>query len=129
MQLSNLDTEVLGRNFIYYKVIDSTQKQLWKISKDAPNGTLIMADIQTNGVGTHGRTWYTDEEKNIAISFLLKPNCNICELEGLTMQIAQIIVDIFKNNYNVNLQIKHPNDIVFGNKKIGGILTETKVKR
>lgn len=38
-----------------------------------------------------------------------------------------MIVDIFKEKYNVQLSIKHPNDIVFNGKKIGGILTQSKV--
>lgn len=38
-----------------------------------------------------------------------------------------MIVDIFREKYNVQLSIKHPNDIVFNEKKIGGILTQSKV--
>ena len=41
--------------------------------------------------------------------------------------MAQIILDIFKELYQVNLQIKLPNDIFYNGKKVGGILSETKV--
>ncbi len=44
----------------------------------------------------------------------------------MTIQIAEIIVNIFKKLYDINLEIKTPNDIVFNGKKLGGILTETK---
>ena len=129
MLLKNLKTNFLGKNAIYYKQIDSTQKQIWKLleNNDIPNGTLIMADIQTNGIGTHDRVWYTDEENNIAFSFFIKMNCNIKGLDGITIKIAQIIQDLFKNLYHIELQIKEPNDIVYRGKKIGGILTQTKV--
>lgn len=46
-----LKTNILGRNFVYYENIDSTQTEALRIiEKDcAVNGTLILADIQTNG--------------------------------------------------------------------------------
>lgn len=129
MLLKNLKTNFLGKNAIYYEKIDSTQNQIWKLleNKNTPNGTLVMANIQTNGKGTHDRIWYTDEENNIAFSFFIKMNCNIKKIEGITIKIAQIIVDLFKNLYKIELQIKAPNDIVYNGKKLGGILTQTKV--
>ncbi len=129
MQLKRLKTNFLGKNAIYYKQIDSTQKQIWKLleNKNTPNGTLVMADIQTNGMGTHDRVWYTDEENNIAFSFFIKMNSNIKQIDGITIKIAQIVLDIFKNIYHIELQIKEPNDIVYNGKKLGGILTQTKV--
>lgn len=49
-------------------------------------------------------------------------------MEGITIEIAEVILDVFKRVYNINLKIKKPNDIVFNNKKIGGILTQTKLQ-
>ena len=86
-----------------------------------------MADIQLQGKGTHGRVWHTDEANNIAFSFFLKLHCDIQKLHGITIEIAKIIVKIFKEQYGIDVFIKEPNDIVIQNKKIGGILTETKV--
>lgn len=129
MRLKDLKTNFLGRNNIYYKQIDSTQSEIWRLieNKSVPNGTLVYADIQTEGKGTHGRIWYTDETGNIAFSFFVQMNCKIKKLQGLTVEIARIIIDILKEQYNISLEIKTPNDIVFNGKKIGGILTETKV--
>ena len=86
-----------------------------------------MADIQTKGKGTHGRIWHTDETENIAFSLYIKTDCNIKNVEGITIAIAEILVRIFKQKYNIQLDIKKPNDIMFNNKKLGGILTESKV--
>ena len=129
MQLKKLKTKFLGRNSIYYKEIDSTQSEIWRLiqSKTAPNGTLVFADIQTKGKGTHGRIWHTDEKGDIAFSFLIQMDCNVKKLEGITIEIAKIIIDILEKQYQIKLEIKEPNDIVYKNKKIGGILTETKV--
>lgn len=129
MQLKNLTTNFLGRNAIYYKQIDSTQKEIWRLieNEQVPNGTLIIADIQTNGIGTHGRIWHTDEENNVAFSFVVRMDCNINKIDGITIKIAQIIQEIFKEQYEIELQIKEPNDIIYKGKKLGGILTQTKI--
>lgn len=131
MKLKNLKTNFLGRNVIYYKKIDSTQKEIYRrIDKNnIKNGTVIFADIQTDAIGTHGRKWHTDEKNNIAFSIYVELNCNINKLEGLTIEIAKIIITILKHNYGVELQVKEPNDIYYNNKKIGGILTETKTNK
>ena len=129
MQFKNLKTNFLGKTNYYYETIDSTQDEIWKLieNKSIKNGTLIIADVQTKGRGTHGRKWYTDEKNNIAFSFFIEMNCNVNQLNGLTKKIAEIIINVFENKYGVRLEIKEPNDIYFNGKKIGGILTETKI--
>ncbi len=116
------------KQYFYHK-IDSTQLEIWRRieANKIDNKTVVIADIQTNGKGTHGRKWHTDEVNNIAFSFFRQINCEIDKLDGLTTEMAQIILDIFKELYQVNLQIKLPNDIFYNGKKVGGILSETKV--
>ena len=129
MKLTNLKTKILGQKFKFYNKIDSTQKEILRLIEKSliENGSLIMADIQTAGIGTHGKKWYTDKKENIAFSFYLKIDCNIKALEGLTIEIAEIIVNIFKENYNIELNVKEPNDIIYNGKKIGGLLTQSKI--
>lgn len=113
----------------FYRKIDSTQLEIWRRieANKIDNKTIVIADIQTNGKGTHGRKWHTDEVNNIAFSFFRQINCEIDKLDGLTTEMAQIILDIFKEIYQIELQIKLPNDIFYNGKKVGGILSETKV--
>ncbi len=130
MKLPNLNTKILGKNVEYYEKIDSTQLEVWRRieNKNIKNGTLIIANIQTAGIGTHGRVWNTEQKNNIAFSIFIKVNCNISKLEGITIQIAKELVQVFYELYNIKLDIKEPNDIVYKNKKIGGILTQTKLE-
>ena len=128
MQLNNLKTKFLGQNTFYINTIDSTQSEIWRLyKKQAPTGTLVFADIQTKGKGTHGRTWHTSQAEYIEIFFLINNKCSIKKLDGITIEIAEIIVDIFKRKYNIQIKIKKPNDLIYNNKKLGGILTETKI--
>lgn len=110
---------------IHYEKIDSTQKEVWRRLED---GILISADIQTDGIGTHGRKWYTSQKGNIAFSIGLIINVPINKLDNLTLEIAETIVEVFDNLYKIKLQIKLPNDIMINNQKVGGILTETKLQ-
>ena len=126
MKLKEMETDFLGKTIKHYHAIDSTQTQIWRLVKshNIINGTVVIADIQTAGKGTHGRVWHTDETGNVAFSMYIETNCNIEQIEGITLEIAEVIVNIFKEKYNIELEIKPPNDIVYNNKKIGGILTE-----
>lgn len=127
MKLKNLKTKFLCKDYYYFEKLDSTQNEIWRRvnSKNIKTGCLIQAESQSNGQGTHGRIWYT-EKNNIAFSFYVKMNCDLKKLDDITYEIAQVIVNIFKDMYNVALEIKLPNDIFYNNKKIGGILTQTK---
>ena len=129
MELKGLQTKYLGRNIIHYKTIDSTQSEIWRLieSNNIKNGTIVIADIQTNGQGTHGRKWYTDQANNIAFSLAIELNCNIKKLDGLTIKIAELIVKIMQEMYSIKLDIKEPNDLYSHGKKVGGILTQTKL--
>lgn len=124
---SKLTTKKIGKNIILYDIIDSTQDEI-KRKKDLQEGTVVISELQTKGKGTHGRVWYTDAfGKNIAFTFVLYPFIDVNKLEGITIVIAKCIINTFKILYNIDLQIKYPNDIVCNSKKIGGILTETSV--
>ena len=85
---------------------------------------LLIYKLMENG--THNRKWYTDEKDNIAFSFYIETNCNIEKLDGITVEIAKSILEVFKNLYNIALEIKEPNDIVCNGRKIAGILTQSK---
>ena len=128
MLSKEIKTKILGRTCIEFKEINSTQKYIHNQIKEnkIKNGTIVIADIQTDAIGTHGRKWYTNKN-NIAFSLYMEINKNIKELEGLTYKIAEILVTIFQEKYKIQLEIKKPNDLMYNGKKVGGILTETKL--
>ena len=123
-KIKRAKTKKIGKKIEYYKEIESTSiyaKQIAK--KEDSNGKLIIAEKQTNGIGTKGRKWHTGD-KNIAMTIILQPKCNIKQLEGFTIKIAKSIQETIKELYNIYLKIKEPNDLIINGKKIGGILTE-----
>ena len=127
MELRNLQTKFIGQDFKYFNSIDSTQNYVKKLDMNnkANNGTVVFSEIQTAGVGTHSRKWYTGKGNNLAFTFVLYPNCKINRFDRFTYMISETVLETIQELYNINLQIKIPNDIVYNGKKIGGILTES----
>lgn len=129
-KLKDIKTKYLAKDILYFDEIDSTQNEAKRLilNNKAKNGTIIIADKQTVGKGTHGRQWFTGDGQNIAFSFVLFPHCNINQISELTIVIAKSITTILKNLYDIELSIKEPNDIMYNNRKIGGILTQSITK-
>ena len=124
-KIKRLKTKQIGKKIEYFEKIDSTHKYAKKIAfENEENGKIIIADMQTAGIGTKGRRWYSGKEKNIAMSIILKPKTTIKQLEGLTIKIANCMKKSIYELYGFKLQIKEPNDLILNNKKICGILTE-----
>ena len=127
MQLENLKTKFLGKVIKYFEVLPSTQSYVKELDKNnkIEEGEIVFAERQTAGIGTHSRKWYTGKKDNLAFSFVIYPNCNIKKLDNLTLIIAESFIQAIRELYLITLEIKVPNDIVFKNKKMGGILTES----
>ena len=124
MNFKILENKLKVYKIKYFEMIDSTHKYIKEHASDLEDRTIAIADNQESGIGTHGRTWYTGDANNIAMSMLIKPNCDIDKLNNITIEIAKSIQGAIKEKYNINLEIKYPNDLLLNNKKICGILTE-----
>lgn len=94
------------------------------LNNNASEGTVIVANTQTNGRGKGDKKWFSAKGKGIYFSILLKPDLPLNKLDDITLWIGKIICDFFKNLYNIDIYIKKPNDIMCNNKKLCGILTE-----
>lgn len=124
-KIEKANTKYLGKNVIYCEEIESTHKKAKELANEkTENGTIIIADKQTGGIGTKGRSWYTGEN-NIAMTIIIYPKGNIRKLEGLTIEIAKSMQKAIKELYKYDLLIKEPNDLILKGKKISGILTQT----
>lgn len=124
-KIKQANTKFIGKQIEYYKEIGSTHTYAKTIANEEnQNGKLIIAEIQTNGIGTKGRIWHTGDSKNIAMTIIIKPECKIDRFNTLTIDIAKAMQKTIKELYNVDLTIKEPNDLLLNGKKICGILTE-----
>lgn len=122
-KIKRAKTKYIGKQLKFFDEIDSTQTEAKRNVEKYENGTVIIAELQTAGKGTHGRVWHTKAD-NIAMTLILKPEININKLEGFTVAIAENIRQSIKELYGIELEIKLPNDLLLNKKKICGILTE-----
>jgi len=122
---SLLDTKWAGSELHYFSECDSTNTQAKRLADgDSVNGTLVVTENQYAGRGRRGRTWLAPEKANIAMTLLLKPEYAPDRAPMVTLVAALAVAAAINEKYNANAQIKWPNDIVIGGRKVCGILTE-----
>lgn len=122
---SRLNTKFIGRNIRYFDQLPSTMNIATELAlKDAPEGTVVLSESQSRGRGRLGREWFSPRYKGIYLSLILRPKILPGEAAVLNLLAAVSICEAIKEATGINSQIKWPNDILLGHKKIGGILTE-----
>ena len=118
-----IHTKYIGRNIYYVKSTDSTNL-LAKRESNLDDGTVFMADEQTQGRGRNGKIWISQNNEGLWMSILLKPDINPEKLSALTLIAGLCVVKTLREKYDADAFIKWPNDIVLSKKKLGGILCE-----
>jgi BirA family biotin operon repressor/biotin-[acetyl-CoA-carboxylase] ligase len=85
-------------------------------------GAVVISDEQTEGRGTKGRKWYSAREKGIYLSVILRPARTHTSLLPIVAGLA--VVDAVFDSVGLRLRLRWPNDLIWGKKKLGGILCE-----
>jgi BirA family transcriptional regulator, biotin operon repressor / biotin---[acetyl-CoA-carboxylase] ligase len=131
---SRLDIEVLrhqletqflgvGDRLIYLPVVDSTNSLAMRMADERPDeGVVVLTDSQTQGRGRQGRHWVDVSSYNVLSSTLLRPSF---PPHLLVMVASLAVVDSVAETCDVVASIKWPNDILFEDRKVAGILIET----
>ena len=91
---SRLDTVIMGcRLEAYFRSHTSTNNVLKKLADEgAPEGTVVVADIQEGGKGRRGREWATPPPgTNIAMSILVRPRIEPGRLSPITLVAAMAV--------------------------------------
>ncbi|QBG46292.1 biotin--[acetyl-CoA-carboxylase] ligase [Verrucomicrobia bacterium S94] len=87
------------------------------------NGTVFATRDQTAGRGRSERRWISSPDTNLCFSLFVETDCPLIEVASSTMAAALGITD-FLNGRNIAATPKWPNDVLVGNRKICGILSE-----
>lgn len=127
---SRMDTRWAGRPVHFYDTINSTNLRAKQDADNgAPEGTLIVADMQTAGRGRRGRTWSSPAGVNVYFTLILKPEYEPDRASMVTLVMALAVAEGIRETCGVEAGIKWPNDIVVNGRKVCGILTEMSVER
>lgn len=110
---------------LWFDFIDSTNTHAKLLaSQGAPHGTVLIADHQTGGRGRRGRSFHSPTGMGIYMSVILRPNCAPAQLMHLTCAVAVAMCDAVEASAGIRPGIKWTNDLVYGRRKLAGILTE-----
>jgi BirA family biotin operon repressor/biotin-[acetyl-CoA-carboxylase] ligase len=109
---------------IYYDQIDSTNRIAKELVKEGkPSGTIVRAGMQSAGKGQYGRT-FNSPQGGLYFSLLLRPCLDPEHLPLITLATGLACRDVIHSTFNIQSQIKWPNDIYLYDKKLAGILCE-----
>lgn len=117
----------MGKNIFHLRSCPSTQDKLKELSLQGyPQGTVVLADRQTQGRGQHGNDWVDFQGEQLFVSFSYETPFLPQNRPILNLLIAICVIEIiFELSQCDQIKIKWPNDLYLHGGKIGGILSET----
>lgn len=125
-----LHTSWLGKNLVHKTQVSSTQILAHQLAMEgAENGTVVVADEQTEGKGRMNRNWHSARRKGVWMSVVLRPEILPMEAPQITLLAASVLAEVTAGIYGVEPKIKWPNDILINHKKTAGILTEMQAEQ
>src|SRR5271154_524881 len=118
-------TKIIGRDIQVFEQTTSTNDVMEKLARDGvKEGAVVFAEAQTKGRGRLGRRWISPAHKGLWFSVLLRPDLRPQEATQLTVASATALRRAIEAETGLKPEIKWPNDILIGGKKVAGILTE-----
>lgn len=124
----NLKTKALGRKIDVFKTIDSTNSFAKSLAQlGAVHGTTVVSEVQTQGRGRMGKSFYSPVGPGIYMSIVLRPQLSVDHSLLITSCAAVAVAEAVERLSGLDCKIKWVNDIYAGGKKLCGILTEASV--
>ena len=126
-------------NQLWIEETTSTNTFLKECLSEIPSMTMLLAKRQSAGRGQRGNSWESEPLKNLTFSFYidrnpidsstlsplasLHPRDKFAISEAVALGVSAALAD-----FGISANIKWPNDIYVGEKKIAGILIENSVQ-
>ena len=118
-----LTTRAIGRDLRYLRVTNSTMVDARRLAEQGcEHGTVVVADEQTAGRGTKGRSWVSEAGRNILTTLVLRPGAE--QMKRLSIVTPVAVAQAVEETSGLSPRIKWPNDVELGRRKFGGILIE-----
>jgi BirA family biotin operon repressor/biotin-[acetyl-CoA-carboxylase] ligase len=106
--------------------VTSTMDEAHRLAAEgAPGGTLIIADEQTSGRGRGGKRWSSAQDLGLWMTLLERPS-STSGLDVLSLRLGLHVAPVLELFSGAPVQIKWPNDLYTGSRKLAGVLVEAR---
>ncbi len=106
--------------------VESTMDEAHRLGAEgAPGGTIIIADEQTAGRGRVGKRWESEQNRGLWMTLLERPG-TASGLDVLSLRLGLHAAPVLELFTGAPVQIKWPNDLFTGGKKLAGVLVEAR---
>ena len=114
---------IFSLHILWYAEVSSTNDVAATLAdRGEPEGTVVIADAQSAGRGRHGRTWASPPGAGLYMSIVMRPAAHAVSL--LTIAAGVALADGIQAATGLHPQLKWPNDVYIGGRKLAGILAE-----
>ena len=121
-----LSTRSVGRRVVYATRTASTQDLARAQAEgEAVPGTVVLAEEQTAGRGRFGRVWVSPAGKNLYLTLVMRPELAGLRALGIVAPLAVALA--IEDRTGLSPQIKWPNDVLIGGRKVAGVLIESEL--
>ena len=115
-------------SFTVLDEIDSTNDEAARqLAEGRATPFAIFARRQTRGRGRFGRVWHSEANGNLYSSFAFRPKAPPSRMQTFTLWMGVNVCELVSHFVPKPPGIKWPNDLVFSERKAGGMLTEARV--
>jgi BirA family biotin operon repressor/biotin-[acetyl-CoA-carboxylase] ligase len=127
---ASLSVKTLGRlaSLDVFTELGSTNRHLLREPPPAGMLDVCVAEFQTDGRGRRGRRWSTPLGAGICLSVGWQFAEMPAELPALTLAVGVVVRRVLERVAGLTISLKWPNDLVFDERKLGGILLELSVE-
>lgn len=116
-----------GWSLRVFDLVDSTNTLALGLAADgAPHGVVCLAESQHAGRGRGERIWRTPHGSALAMSIILRPSIERGRWPWIGLAAAVAVVDAIDETTGAQARVKWPNDVLIGEKKVAGILVESR---
>jgi BirA family biotin operon repressor/biotin-[acetyl-CoA-carboxylase] ligase len=114
---------------VFLESVDSTNEEAGRqLAAGRPTPFVVIAAAQTRGRGRFGRIWHSPADVgNLYASFAFRPELPPERMHLFTLWMGLNLCDLLAQETGTTPQLKWPNDLHFGNHKVGGMLTEARI--
>jgi BirA family biotin operon repressor/biotin-[acetyl-CoA-carboxylase] ligase len=120
-----LQTVTFGKIIRYFLQVGSTNDVSHQLAQQgADEGTLVLAEDQSQGRGRLGRSWFSKRNAGIYASLILRPDLKPRDAPILNLVAAVAASEAIERSCGLKMDIKWPNDLLVNGKKCCGILAE-----